>query len=96
MATLNITEFTNLAAHNLPAMNAVGSTSQSVTIGGTSVQCSALSPNVGVVRVVADADCYLAFGDSPTATTSDIFLPSGVVEYFGIASSSTLVAGITA
>ena len=34
-----------------------------------------------VVRVVATSDCYIAVGVSPTATTSDIYLPAGAIEY---------------
>jgi len=35
-----------------------------------------------IVRVVSDADCNIAIGSSPTATTSDALLPRGIVEYF--------------
>jgi len=33
-----------------------------------------------MARVVATTDCYIAVGASPTATTSDVYLPGGVVE----------------
>lgn len=36
------------------------------------------------VRLVADADAYIEFGTSPSATSSSIYLPSKTVEYFGI------------
>lgn len=36
------------------------------------------------IRVVSDADAYIEFGTDPTATSSSMLLPSGVVEYFGI------------
>jgi hypothetical protein len=36
-----------------------------------------------VVRVVAGVDCYLAVDDM-LATTDDLFLPAGTVEYFKV------------
>lgn len=36
------------------------------------------------VRLVSDTNAYIEFGISPVATSSSMFLPSGVVEYFGI------------
>ena len=59
--------------------------------------CSTASVNVGQrintpnqtlhVRLVATADCWVAFGASPAAlgsAPSSIFLPAGVVEYFWV------------
>ena len=58
--------------------------SQRVAVGSSSTQSTALSSETIIVRVVADVDCYLAFGDNPTATTSDLFLAAGSAEYFGV------------
>ncbi len=45
---------------------------------------SAASAPVGasVVRLVSTVDCYIAIGSSPTATSSGIFLPAKLPEYF--------------
>ena len=36
------------------------------------------------VRVVCSSDAFVRVDDSPTATTSDAFLPGGAPEYFTI------------
>jgi len=45
---------------------------------------NAVGSQVNKVRLLATQNCHIAFGASPTATTSDFYLPSGVVEYFTI------------
>lgn len=37
-----------------------------------------------LVRLCATTDCYFDVGVNPTATISDNFLPSGVVEYIAV------------
>jgi hypothetical protein len=38
-----------------------------------------------IVRIVSTEDCFVAIGASATATSSDAFLPGGVVEYLPVA-----------
>ena len=85
MATLNITEFmhpdqddskSGVILAVLPVV-----TSDTVTFT-TSTQSSAFDDTTSCVRIVASADCYVAFGTNPTATTDSVYLPAGVVEYF--------------
>lgn len=52
--------------------------------------------DVEVVRVAATADCYIAVGESPVATTSDVFLPAGVPEYFTVNKGVDKIAAIRA
>jgi len=40
--------------------------------------------SVQVVRVVSADDVYVTIGPTPTATTSDTFIPAGVVEYLKV------------
>lgn len=57
------------------------STTQTVAVGGSSVAtATALASHV--VRVVADTDCHVVVGTG--ATTSDAYLPAGIVEYFSV------------
>lgn len=59
--------------------------SQKVSFTGTSAQCTnPFAANVSILRVFADQDCYLAFGVNPTADSTGLFLPAGMIEYFGI------------
>ena len=43
-----------------------------------------------VVRIIADADCHILVGSSPTADASDVFLPQGVVEYIRLAENDKI------
>lgn len=59
-------------------------THQSVAFTGTAGTISSVfGTNFnGVVRVVATTACYIKIGVSPTATSSDVYLPAGLPEYF--------------
>lgn len=57
-----------------------------------SVQSTAVSTNVDVIRVVSTTDCHIQIGTNPTATTSSTFLPAGVVEYIGIKGGDKVAA----
>ena len=59
-------------------------TNQTVSITGTSAQSSAFQTGARIVRLFATQDCFVAIGSNPTATTSDCFMPSGLVQYFGV------------
>ena len=62
----------------------VPKTTQKVTSSGSSVQSSAFGAHIEYVRIVADADCHIAFGVNPTATTSTIYVPADDIEYFKV------------
>ncbi len=69
------------------------STHQSVAYTGTAGTISnATGSMTQVIRVVATSACYIAIGSSPTATTSDIYLPAAVPEYFVVPPSSKVSA----
>lgn len=58
-------------------------THQSVAYTGTAgTITNAISTGVHKVRVVTTTDAYILIGKSPTATTSDVYIPGGAVEYF--------------
>lgn len=65
---------------------------QSISFSGTSAATSnALSKNTIIVRLVATQPCFVAVGTgTPTATTSSMYLPAGVPEYFGVNGFETL------
>ena len=61
------------------------STSQTVTVGAASAATTnAVGAHTSVVRLHADTDCFIAIAKAPTATTSDMFLPSGQTEYIRV------------
>jgi hypothetical protein len=61
------------------------STAQTVSYTGTA---GTISNGVGSqtykVRVLVTTDAYIKIGDSPTATTSDTYIPALTPEYFTI------------
>lgn len=56
-------------------------TTQTVSYTGSSAATGSVV-NSRIVRLVSTTDCHIAIAPSPTATTSDMFLPSGAPEYF--------------
>lgn len=62
----------------------VPDTNQSVAFSGTSAQSDAVGTGVNLVRLTCDQDCYVEFGENPTATSASMPLFGGVIEYFGI------------
>jgi hypothetical protein len=58
---------------------------QKVNFGSTSTASGALG--AGVVRLLATADCHIAFGANPTADATCLFLPGNMPEYFACGTS---------
>lgn len=88
MATLFVTEY-QLVEHNRWGFQAqVGvepaEANQTVAIGGTSTQSSAFGADTKLVRVHTDTTCSIAFGASPTATSSTARLAANATEYFRV------------
>lgn len=68
-------------------------TTQTITTSGSSAATStAFATGSTIARIVATEDCHLAFATSPTATTSDTFLPAKQVEYFKITAGEKVAA----
>lgn len=59
---------------------------QKVSYTATAAASASIATGGGTVpiRLRATTDCHVAFGQSPTATTSDMLLGSGETEYFEI------------
>jgi hypothetical protein len=53
---------------------------QKVNIGSASTMSDVLG--TGVVRLLATADCHVAFGTAPDADSTCLFLPANMPEYF--------------
>jgi hypothetical protein len=61
-------------------------THQSVAYTGTAgTITNGIGAQIQVVRIVSTSACYVAFGVSPTATTSSIYMPADKPEYFTVA-----------
>jgi hypothetical protein len=56
-------------------------TDQTVAIGGSSAQSTALKNNTQLVRLHTDAICSVLFGANPTATANNQRLAANQTEY---------------
>lgn len=82
MAKLWITELAYM-----PGMSQVAQLppiAEQVVTFTTTTQSAAANHSTRFVRVISDADCHIAVGDNPTATTSSLKLIAGSPEYFGV------------
>lgn len=61
-------------------------TTQNVSVSGATARTStAFTSGVEMIRIVSTTDCWYKVGSSSVeATTSDVFLPAGVVEILKI------------
>lgn len=67
----------------LPVMQPIQN--RSIPFGAVSTEISGFPiDDVNVIRLVATDNCHIEFGDSPVASTTSMFLPAGVIEYFYI------------
>lgn len=90
---LSISEYPGHEVAGLPCAVEPSLTDQAVAIGGTSTQSAAFNAATHLVRLCADVSCSVAFGSSPTATTTNKYLAAGAAEYF-VVTPSTKVAVI--
>lgn len=57
-----------------------------------SVQSAAFAATTWLVRLHPTEDCHVIFAASPTATTSEMFLPADTTEYFDVMPGQKLAA----
>lgn len=67
-------------------------TCQTISFTGSSQASNATGAFVTIVRVFATKDCFLNFGSAPTAASTDMFLPAGIIEYFGMIPGEKIAA----
>lgn len=57
-------------------------TTQTIAFDASAAITNPFGPETYQLRLVADSACCFRIGDGPqTATTADVFLPAGVIEY---------------
>lgn len=57
---------------------------QKISITVASIPSLVIPDNVSIMRVFADVNCYLAYGETPVADADKLLLPGGIIEYFGV------------
>ncbi len=88
MSELNITEYGQLgrdaSGYTVPVGEEPALAVQNVSFTSSSIQSAAFQGKTRFVRVVADIDTRISFGENPTAAATTSTLPAGAVEYFGV------------
>ena len=87
MANLHITEFSDVAnivsPIQIPQMPPVADQTP-LAIGATSAASSAFNASTRFVCLTPKADCHVAFGETPVATTNSKQLTAGQDYYYGV------------
>lgn len=98
MATLYVTEFDGISVPLggvAQVCNQPPIAEQTVSFS-SSTASSAFNAATRIVRIHTDSICSIAFGTSPTATTSKMRMVAGQTEYFAVpVNQSYKVAAIT-
>ena len=77
-----------LTGQSIPALE-IG-TEQAISVTSSSAATSsAFAGDSLIVRIVSTTDCHIAFAASPTATTSNTYLPANQVEYLKVPAPGT-------
>lgn len=87
MAKVYITEHTRPTIYQgglLPVAYMPPLATQTVAIGGSSVQSAAFNAKTVMVAVHTDAICSVEFGSNPTATANSRRLAANTTEYFEV------------
>lgn len=87
-ATLYISEFANgvstIASQEAQIFPQPAITDQTVAITASSVQSAAFNSKTHAIMVECDADCSIAIGSNPTATTSNFLMGDGLPYFFAV------------
>lgn len=77
--------------HNpVPALRPIST--ERLTLSGSSVATAAATTEATIIRVISNADTFIAVGANPTATQSSMYLPANTPEYIALASGDKLAA----
>lgn len=94
MATLDICEYTSLAADALGSFVPTGrepaGAFQQVAVGGSSAVSLPFSESTRYVRLHTDVSCRVQFGATPVASASTMRLGAGSTEFFGVVPNQKL------
>lgn len=88
MATVDITEYNNVAADGLGNRVAAGvepaRVLQQLSVSGVSAQSASLNETTKFVRVHTDSTIRIAFGADPVASAASQRMVGNSTEYFGV------------
>jgi hypothetical protein len=73
---------TTLADNNIQAVKP-GATDV-VTVAGSSDTTAAVGGRTNLIRLISSTACFITIGATPVATSSDMYLPADMAEYFRV------------
>lgn len=92
MAVLYVTEFRGQEPDRREQAAPMPPIAEQAVTFSTSTASSAFNTQTRLVRILADANCHVEVGSAPTATTSNMYLPAGVPEYFTVQPGDKIAA----
>lgn len=63
---------------------------QHVAVGVSSASSEAFNAATKFVRVVSDTACNIAFGSTPSALTTEHFLPANAIEFYAVVAGTKI------
>lgn len=87
-STCNVTEFRLYAPSGVQVADLENLVTDQtpVTTSGSSAQSAAFNGDTKMIQVSCDTQSAMAYGSSPTATTSNMTIPVGVIIYWAVKS----------
>lgn len=100
MASLWVTEYKRVGSGDFGGGIQAGlepaTTTQKVTISGTSAQSSAFDQETRLIMVHTDTACHVEISDNPTASTSTRRLPADSTVFYAIPNAVTYKIAVIA
>ena len=86
MATLHIKEYSGVrqVEGGLAQIGEEPGITQTPVAFTAATPSAAFADDTKMIRIIATANCNLAFGKSPVATANDMLVIANTVEYFGV------------
>jgi hypothetical protein len=85
-STCNVTEFLLYAPGGVQVadLDALVVDQAPITTSGTSAQSAAFAGDTKMIQISCDTQSAMAYGSSPTATTSNMTIPAGAFIYYKV------------
>lgn len=71
-------------------------TNQALSVAATPTQSGIMADITTIVRVFSTVDCFIKIGVGVVATSSDTFIPGGILQHFGVLKSPGTLLSVIA
>lgn len=85
-STCNVTEFPLYAPSGVQVadLDALVADQSPISTSGSSAQSAAFSGDTQLIQISCDTQSAMAYGSNPTATTSNMTIPAGLIIYYRV------------